>query len=100
MEINKLITVGRNAKENDKITSEMSGKDYWFHVAGFPGAHVVMKPGGDKDLAINLAIKHSKAKGSLIKVTTAMGVDVVKIKGSPPGEVVCLESKEIIIKKY
>ena len=94
---NNLIIVGRNSKENDKITSEMSGKDYWFHAADYPGAHVIMKPGGDPIEAATLAAKNSKAKGPLVKVIMAKGTDVYKKKGSPPGEVCCLNNTIITI---
>ena len=39
-----IVTLGRDAKSNDHLTFIMSGdKDYWMHVKGVPGSHVVIK---------------------------------------------------------
>ena len=92
------IQVGKNARDNDRLTSEMSGQDYWFHASDVPGAHVVMKRGGDMMEAARLAAIHSKAKGPLVKVTMAQGTDVYKPPGAPPGLVICLLKKEIDIR--
>jgi len=92
-----MIQVGKNSHDNDKLTSEMSGQDYWFHASDVPGAHVIMKRGGDIMEAARLAAVHSKAKGPLVKVTMAQGTDVYKPPGAPPGLVICLLKKEIIV---
>ncbi len=64
------IWVGKNAKSNEKLTfSYASGSDWWFHVCGCPGSHVILKvkknqepdPESIQD-AILLALIHSKAK--------------------------------------
>jgi predicted ribosome quality control (RQC) complex YloA/Tae2 family protein len=73
----------------------MSGQDYWFHASDVPGAHVIMKKGGDVMEAARLAAVHSKAKGPLVKVTMAQGTDGYKPLGDPPGLVICLLKKEI-----
>lgn len=37
------ILVGRNSKENDRVTLEYARpEDYWFHVADYAGSHVVL----------------------------------------------------------
>ena len=92
-----MIQVGKNARDNDRLTSEMSGQDYWFHASDVPGAHVVMKRGGDIMEAARLAAVHSKAKGPLVKVIMAQGTDMYKPPGAPPGLVICLLKKELII---
>ena len=39
--------VGRNNLQNDELTfSFASGSDWWFHVKGIPGSHVIVKTGG------------------------------------------------------
>jgi len=90
-----MIQVGKNARDNDRLTSEMSGQDYWFHASGVPGAHVIMKRGGDIMEAARLAAVHSKAKGPIVKVIMAQVTDVYKPPGAPPGLVICLLKKEI-----
>lgn len=38
------ILVGRNSKENDRVTTQYAQpEDYWFHVADYAGAHVVLR---------------------------------------------------------
>ncbi|MDP8221876.1 MAG: NFACT RNA binding domain-containing protein [Candidatus Lernaella stagnicola] len=66
------IFVGRSDRENDEITFQVAhGKDYWLHVEGGPGSHVVIKlpPSGElhpetlQDAA-QLALLHSSLKNS------------------------------------
>lgn len=39
-----IIYIGKDAKSNDYLTFNMSDvNDYWFHVKGIPGSHVVIK---------------------------------------------------------
>jgi predicted ribosome quality control (RQC) complex YloA/Tae2 family protein len=64
------IWVGKNAKANDSLTfSYASGSDWWLHVQGFSGSHVIIKTnkGQEPDPqtlqeAMQLALKYSKAK--------------------------------------
>jgi predicted ribosome quality control (RQC) complex YloA/Tae2 family protein len=93
--------VGRNARENDRITREMSGCHYWFHADGVPGSHVILQekcPSTQMILeAAKLAAKHSKAAGSVVKVVYARGVDVNKPKGAAPGTVTCDNPRYIYV---
>lgn len=94
--------VGRNARENDRITSEMSGRHYWFHADGVPGSHVILqeeRPTAQMVLeAAKLAARHSRATGTSIKVVYARGVDVRKPRGAASGTVVCVSPQYIIVK--
>lgn len=64
-----IVYVGMDAKSNDHLTFNIaSDDDYWFHVKGIPGSHVVLKI-KDKlptDLTLKyiceIAKKYSKAK--------------------------------------
>lgn len=67
---NLSIWVGKSAKDNEKLTFSLSkGSDWWLHVQGFPGSHVIVRviknaePDSEalKD-AMQLAIAYSKAK--------------------------------------
>lgn len=64
------IWVGKGAAKNDILTfRHAKGNDWWLHVQGFPGSHVVIRTSKDQapdeetlQDAIVLAIAHSKAK--------------------------------------
>lgn len=66
------IYVGRSAAENDYITFQIArGNDYWLHVEGAAGSHVVVRlPRGDELTsetlldAASLAVLHSSIKNS------------------------------------
>jgi predicted ribosome quality control (RQC) complex YloA/Tae2 family protein len=41
------IVVGRNARQNEEVTFAIGkGDDLWLHARGAPGAHVVIRNGG------------------------------------------------------
>ncbi len=43
------ILVGRNSRQNDQVTFRLaSSDDLWFHVQGVPGAHVIVRSGGQE----------------------------------------------------
>lgn len=92
------ILVGRNATANDTLSLKI-GKplDFWFHVAGMPGSHVVARhpdrpqrcPRAVRELAAGLAAFHSKgrnAKRVAVHWTTCHHVS--KRRGAPAGQVV------------
>lgn len=64
------IWVGKNAKANEKLTFQAAnGHDWWLHVQGSPGSHVIIKTNKgqppDPDTlqdAMQLALFYSKAK--------------------------------------
>jgi predicted ribosome quality control (RQC) complex YloA/Tae2 family protein len=66
------IFVGRDAEENDELTFRVArGNDYWLHLEGAPGSHVVIKlpPSGELSSetlldAANLALLHSSQKAA------------------------------------
>ena len=72
---NHEILIGKDAKSNDYLSLKFSkGNDYWFHVHGSPGSHVIMRwhketgePGKDllKKIAALTAF-YSKQKGMFI----------------------------------
>jgi predicted ribosome quality control (RQC) complex YloA/Tae2 family protein len=69
------IHVGENAKDNDRLTESSYGREWWMHVAGHPGSHVVIACEDDvvpretkRDAAV-LAVRHSRAPPSkMVKV--------------------------------
>lgn len=64
------IWVGKSGTSNDKLTFTLSrGSDWWFHVNGYAGSHVILKVEKNKDPdeeavkdALLLAVVHSKGK--------------------------------------
>lgn len=64
------IWVGKSAKYNEKLTFQLAnGRDWWLHVTGYPGSHVIIRQNKDqppdaetlKD-AMQLALFYSKAR--------------------------------------
>lgn len=95
------ISVGRNNKQNDKLTLKDSEKyDLWLHTHNITGSHVVIETSGeippDKTIeeACIIAAFHSKAKNS-----TQVPVDYTQIKfvkkpvGAKPGMVIFTNNK-------
>lgn len=86
------IRVGQNAKENDHLTMASDPKHWWMHVAGCPGAHVVVCYEGDqlpretKRDAVVLAVHHSKApKTKMTQVDLARVDQISKYQKSNHG---------------
>lgn len=90
------ILVGRNNKQNDRLTLKTAAKtDMWFHTKNIPGAHVIVLAGGrevpERTLtqAAILAATHSKARDSAqVPVDYAPVRRVKKPAGAKPGMVI------------
>ena len=81
------IFVGENAKDNDTLTESAYPKEWWMHVSGHPGSHVVIAYEGDlvpketKTDAAALAVHYSKARGEKkVKVDLCRVEDVANGK--------------------
>ena len=91
------VLVGRTARDNDALTFQFaSQRDFWLHVAGCPGSHVIVRnpewlsslPRETLRFAAVLAARHSKARSAgQVSVHVAQVKDVTKPKGAPPGQV-------------
>lgn len=91
------ILVGRTAADNDVLTFKLAAQnDFWLHVAGGSGSHVVVRnpdnldrlPRDTKQLAAALAAGYSKARaGGRLAVHLCRVRDVSKPRGFPPGKV-------------
>lgn len=87
------IFVGRNNRQNEILTMKTSKKeDFWLHVKGLPGSHVIIRTEGrpltEKTLeeAAIIAAWYSKGRnGSNIKVDYTLKKNVWKPKNSKPG---------------
>lgn len=92
------VLVGKGDAENDALTfGEGKPRDFWMHVAGCPGSHVLVKNPEDlKELprdvlesAAAFAAWHSKARGARgkVEVHVCRVADVSKPRGFARGEV-------------
>jgi predicted ribosome quality control (RQC) complex YloA/Tae2 family protein len=96
------VFVGRNAKENDKLTFTFSHKnDLWFHVKGLPGSHVILRGANirqsDIQEAANFAAHFSDAKGKKkMHVDYCSVLDVSKPKNAKVGMVMIGNHKTIL----
>ena len=88
--------VGRTDADNDALSLKVARpEDWWFHVRGMPGSHVVLQgpPGAEagRDLlkqAAAIAAWHSKAReGGLVAVSGTRARYVTKPRGAKPGTV-------------
>jgi predicted ribosome quality control (RQC) complex YloA/Tae2 family protein len=90
------VIAGKTDSDNDFLSTKMAKQDdYWFHVRGMPGSHVILraKPGEEPDRKIlkkaaAIAAYHSKArKGGVVAVSCTRARFVTKPKGAKPGSV-------------
>ncbi len=92
-----IILVGRSAADNDLLSLKLASPgDFWLHVAGESGSHVVVRnpdrlprlPRDTLRLAAGLAAGYSKARaGGQVAVHLAVCGDVAKPRGLPAGKV-------------
>jgi predicted ribosome quality control (RQC) complex YloA/Tae2 family protein len=91
------VLVGKGDAENDALTFGAEPRDFWMHVAGCPGSHVVVRNPEDLrelprevlESAAALAAFHSKARGARgkVEVHVCRVADVSKPRGFARGEV-------------
>lgn len=100
------VLVGRNNKENDKLTKNAARDDLFFHVQGCPGSHVILKREGKADNpsknalkeAASLAAYWSKARGAKTASVNYTEVRYVqKPRGAPPGMVSIRNEKSLMV---
>ncbi len=99
------IIVGRNARQNEQVTFDLAkADDLWLHARGAPGAHVVIRSGGqavsDETLrmAAQLAAYYSKLVGeraATVIVTPRRFVS--RAPGGRPGQVVVRQEETITV---
>jgi predicted ribosome quality control (RQC) complex YloA/Tae2 family protein len=92
-----VVLVGRTAADNDVLSLKLGAPaDFWLHVAGESGSHVVVRnpdrlprlPRPTLQFAAGLAAYYSKARaGGRVAVHVATCADVHKPRGLAPGKV-------------
>lgn len=90
------VMAGKTDADNDRLSLRVAGpNDWWFHVRGLPGSHVLLlvEKGREPDRdtlarAAAIAAYHSKARhGGVVPVSGTLARHVSKPKGAKPGSV-------------
>lgn len=90
------VLAGRTDADNDRLSlKEARPNDWWFHVRGMPGSHVLLRALPDEEPGKNIlkaaaavAAWHSKARnGGVTAVACTRAVHVTKPRGAKPGTV-------------
>jgi predicted ribosome quality control (RQC) complex YloA/Tae2 family protein len=102
-----VIIAGRTSRDNDFISTKVAGQtDWWFHIKGMPGSHVLLRSLSDieptkkqLEIAAAAAAYHSKAKtGGLTSVSATLAKNVSKPRGVPAGTVTIKKEKVIKVR--
>jgi len=100
-----IVLAGRTDADNDLLSLKTARpSDYWFHVRGMAGSHVVLRAEKDRqpdrktlEAAAAVAAWHSKARsGGTVPVACTLAKFVSKPRGAKPGTVSI--RKEMILK--
>lgn len=99
------ILVGRNNKQNDRLTLKTASKnDLWFHTKDIPGSHtVILTEGREPDentilFAASLAAANSKARDAgKVPVDYTKIRNVSKPQGAKPGMVIYTGQKTLFV---
>ncbi len=90
------ILVARDQRQNERLTFVLAnGNDYWLHVRGWPGPHVVLRHAPDGGApqeslldAAHLAVRFSKIRDTdYAEVAYTQCKHVRRLKGAPTGKV-------------
>ena len=98
------VLAGRTDADNDRLSLKVARpNDWWFHVRGMPGSHVILRvESGEPDkatleAAAAVAAWHSKARqGGIVAVSATLARNVSKPRGAKPGTVTI--KKETVLK--
>jgi hypothetical protein len=100
--------VGRNNTENDLITHRLSQPhDYWFHVVGVPGSHVILRrptrtavprPRTLEEAAATAAYFSKARKLSRVPVIYTERKFVSKPRRGKPGQALATRERELLVR--
>ncbi len=101
------ILVGKTGRENNRLTFRLAGpEDFWFHAAGVPGAHVVVRnpgrlsrpPEASLREAASLAAFYSDARDrARAEVHWTRRKNVRRQRGAAPGTVVLKRFESLLV---
>ena len=102
------VLIGRNNEGNDYLTHSLARpEDYWFHVHGCPGSHVVLRRGKGKNEPSKRTIEEVASWAAFFsQARTAGKVPVIvtqkkyvrKPRKAPPGLAVCEREKTVMVR--
>jgi len=102
------VLIGRNNEGNDHLTHVMARpEDYWFHVHGAAGSHVVLRRGKGKNEPSKQTIEEVAAWAAFYsQARTAGKVPVIvtrkkyvrKPRKGPPGLALCTHEKTVMVR--
>jgi len=102
------VMIGRSNEGNDYLTHKMArGEDYWFHVHGAAGSHVILRRGKGKNEPSKVTIAevsawaafYSQARNAgKVPVIVTRKKYVRKPRKSPPGLAVCEREKTVMVR--
>lgn len=99
------VLVGKTDADNDRLSLKVARlDDWWFHVRGMPGSHVLLRAEENREpdretlkRAAAVAAYHSKAReGGVVAVSCTLARHVTKPRGAKPGTVEI--RREIVLK--
>ncbi len=102
-----VVLAGRNDRDNDHLSLKMAApNDYWFHVRGMPGSHVILRvPAGEEPdnatikAAAAIAAWHSrKREARQVGVSCTRARFVTKPRGVKPGTVNIRKEKVLTVR--
>jgi predicted ribosome quality control (RQC) complex YloA/Tae2 family protein len=91
-----IVLAGKTDADNDRLSLKVANpNDWWFHVRGMPGSHVILRAKPDEEperdtlkKAAAISAYHSKARnGGVVAVSCTQARYVTKPKGAKPGTV-------------
>ena len=98
-----IIEVGKNAAQNDRLTTGARPNEWWLHAKDMPGSHVIVRHEGDlpdqtlKEAAI-LAAWYSKGqRSSSVPIDYTLRRYVKKPGGAAPGMVIYTNQKTLFM---
>jgi predicted ribosome quality control (RQC) complex YloA/Tae2 family protein len=101
------VLAGRNDRDNDHLSLKTAkANDYWFHVKGLPGSHVLLQvPAGTEPdratlkAAAAVAAWHSrKREAKQVAVSYTRARFVTKPRGAKPGTVEIRKDKVLTVR--
>lgn len=102
-----VVLAGRTDLDNDRLSIKVAkANDWWFHVRGLPGSHVVLQvPAGEEPdnetvkAAAAIAAWHSKKRESnQVSVSGTRARFVTKPRGAKPGTVEIRKEKTFVVR--
>jgi len=102
------VLIGRTNEGNDFLTHQLARpEDYWFHVQGTPGSHVVLRRGKGKNEPSKRTLEEVASWAAFYSQSRTAGkVPVIytrkkyvrKPRKSPPGLAVCEREKSLMVR--